>query len=112
MKQVILVRDDLKLPKGKLAAQCAHAAVEAEINSSRKKVEEWLSEGMKKVVLKVKDEAELKRYERLARSEKLVTAVIVDAGLTTVEPGTVTCMGIGPDEETKIDKIVKNLKLL
>ncbi|MEK6887101.1 MAG: peptidyl-tRNA hydrolase Pth2 [Nanoarchaeota archaeon] len=112
MKQVIIVRQDLNLPKGKMAAQCAHAAVDAEIKSPRKKVEEWLNEGMKKIVLKVKDLAELKKLERLARAEKLVVSVIVDAGLTTVEPGTVTCMGIGPDEETKIDKITGKLKMV
>ena len=112
MKQVILVRNDLKLPKGKLAAQTAHAAVEAEINSPRKKVEEWLNEGMKKVVLKVNDLDELKHFEKLARKEKLIVSVIVDAGLTAVEPGTVTCIGIGPDDEKKIDKVTKHLKLL
>ncbi len=112
MKQVILVRNDLKLPKGKLAAQVAHAAVEAEINSPRKKVEAWLSEGMKKIVLKVNDLDELKKFEKQAKAAKLVTAVIEDRGLTVVEPGTITCMAIGPDDEKKIDKIVSALKLL
>ena len=112
MKQVILVRQDLKLQKGKLAAQAAHAAVEAELNSTRKKVEAWLAFGAKKVVLKVKDLAELKKYEKLARAEKLVTAMIVDSGLTAVKPGTVTCLGIGPDEENKIDKVTGHLKIL
>jgi PTH2 family peptidyl-tRNA hydrolase len=112
MKQVILVRNDLKLPKGKMSAQVAHAAVEAEINSPRKKVETWLNEGMKKVVLKVKDLDELKKYEKLARSEKLVTAVIEDRGMTVVEPGTVTCMAIGPDDEEKIDKVTGHLKIM
>lgn len=112
MKQVILVRADLNLPKGKLAAQCAHAAVDAEIKSPRSKVETWMNEGGKKAVLKVKDLEELKHFEKLARSEKLVTAVIQDKGLTVVEPGTVTCMGIGPDEEMKINKVTGKLKLL
>ena len=112
MKQVILMRNDLKLPKGKMAAQAAHAAVEAEINSPRSKVEEWLSEGMKKIVLKVKDLKELKELEKIAKREKLVVSVIVDAGLTTVEPGTVTCVGIGPDDEKKIDKVTGHLKML
>jgi len=112
MKQVILVRQDLKLQKGKLAAQAAHAAVDAEMKSSRKKVEGWLAFGAKKVVLKVKDLAELKKYEKLARAEKLVTAMIVDAGLTAVNPGTATCLGIGPDEENKIDKVTGHLKIL
>ncbi len=112
MKQVILVRDDLKLPKGKMAAQVAHASVECVLKSSKSKVDEWHSEGMKKVVLKVKDLAELKQYEKLARAEKLTTALITDAGMTTIEPGTITCLGIGPDTEEKIDKITSNLKMI
>ena len=55
-KMVILVRQDLKLPKGKMAAQVAHAAVEAAVKSSDSKVDGWLSQGQKKVVLKVVDE--------------------------------------------------------
>lgn len=112
MKQVILVRADLKLPKGKMAAQCAHAAVESVLKSSKSKVDEWYSEGMKKVVLEVKDEAELKKYQQLAKAEKLVASLITDAGHTVVEPGTVTCLGIGPDDEEKIDKITGKLKMI
>jgi len=112
MKQVILVRSDLNLPKGKLAAQVAHAAVEAEINSSRKKVETWINEGAKKVVLKIKDLNELKEIEKEARREKLTVSVIEDRGLTVVEPGTITCMAIGPDEEQIINKITGHLKIV
>ena len=112
MKQVILVRQDLNLSKGKTSAQCSHAAVEAEINSSRSKVETWLNEGAKKVVLKVKDLKELKELEKLARREKLVVSVIEDRGLTEVEPGTITCIGIGPDDEDKINKVTGHLKML
>ena len=112
MKQVILIREDLKLQKGKLAAQASHAAVEAEVTPPRSKVETWLNEGAKKVVLKIKDLDELKKYEKQARREKLVVAVIVDRGLTAVKPGTVTCMAIGPDDENKINKITGHLKIL
>ena len=112
MKQVILVREDLKLPKGKMAAQVAHASVESVLKSSKSKVDEWHSEGMKKVVLSVKDEAELKKYQQLAKTEKLVASLITDAGHTVVEPGTVTCLGIGPDDEEKIDKITGKLKMM
>ena len=52
-KQVILVRQDLKLPKGKMAAQCAHASVEAVFNSDKSKVDAWRDQGQKKIVLKV-----------------------------------------------------------
>jgi peptidyl-tRNA hydrolase, PTH2 family len=112
MKQVILVRDDLKLPKGKMAAQVAHAAVEATLKSSKSKVDEWISEGMAKIVLKVKDLDELKKYQQLAKAEKLVASMITDAGHTVVEPGTITCMAIGPDDEEKIDKVTGNLKMM
>ena len=111
-KQVILVRTDLKLPKGKLGAQCAHASVEAALKSSRDAVDEWRSEGGKKVVLKAADLNELRKYEALARKEKLITTLITDAGHTTVEPGTVTCLGIGPDKEEKIDRVTGKLKML
>ncbi|MBW2981401.1 peptidyl-tRNA hydrolase Pth2 [Candidatus Woesearchaeota archaeon] len=112
MKQVILVRDDLKLPKGKLSAQVAHAAVEAAFNSDKKKVDEWRKTGAKKVVLKVKDEKELLKYLQEAKDNKLKTALITDAGKTVIAPGTKTCAGIGPDEEDKIDEVTGKLKMI
>lgn len=112
MKQVILVRQDLKLPKGKLAAQVAHASVEAALNSPKDRLSVWRGTGGKKVVLKVKDERELLQFQRLAGQNKLVSALITDAGHTVVEPGTITCLGIGPDEESKIDLLTAKLKML
>ena len=111
-KQVILVRQDLKLPKGKLSVQVAHAAVEATLKSSDKKVSVWRKEGMPKIVLKVKDEKELLFYLQKAKDEGLVTALITDAGKTVVAPGTKTCGAIGPDEEEKIDSVTGKLPLL
>lgn len=112
LKQVILVRQDLKLPKGKLASQAAHASVDAVLKSNKKLVKEWKSVGMKKVILKVKDLDELLKFEKEAKAHDLVTAIITDAGLTTVEPGTTTCMAIGPDAEGKIDQVTGKLKIL
>jgi len=111
-KQVIVVRQDLNLPKGKLASQVAHASVEGVINSKRGVLQVWREHGMKKVVLKVADAAELERYRVLAGKEKLVTALIRDAGLTVVPPGTVTCLGIGPVDEKKVDRITGMLKIV
>lgn len=111
-KQVILVRQDLKLPKGKLSAQVGHASVENVLKSDPKKIIAWREQGMPKIVLKVKDLNELREYERLTRKDKLTCSVITDAGRTTVKPGTVTCMAIGPDEEKKIDAITSKLGLL
>ena len=112
MKQVILVRNDLKLPKGKLAAQCSHAAVEAAFNSDKKLVDEWRKTGAKKVVLKVKDEKELLKYLQEAKDSGLKTSLITDAGKTVIAPGTKTCVGIGPDEEDKIDEVTGKLKIV
>ncbi|MBI2143893.1 peptidyl-tRNA hydrolase [Candidatus Woesearchaeota archaeon] len=111
-KQVILVRTDLKLPKGKACVQVAHASLEAALKSSKGVIDEWRSGGGKKVVLKAAGLDELRKYEALARKEKLVTSLITDAGHTTVAPGTVTCLGIGPDNEEKIDKVTGSLKIL
>ena len=111
-KQVILVRQDLKLPKGKLSTQVAHASVSAMLKCHKDDIKEWQHEGMKKIVLKVKDFDELLLYKRKAEDADLVTALITDAGHTVVEPGTTTCLGIGPDKEEKIDKLTGQLKMV
>ncbi len=111
-KQVILVRDDLKLSKGKLAVQVAHASVETVLNSSPLIIEKWRKEGMKKVVLKVKNLEELFYYNNLAKSKKLISSIIRDAGKTEIKEGTITCLGIGPNKEEIIDSITRNLKIL
>ena len=111
-KQVILVRDDLRLPKGKLAAQCAHASVEAALKSEKDILKAWRMLGAKKIVLKVATKDDLYRYNQLAKDAGLKSALITDAGKTVIAPGTETCVGIGPDEEEKIDKITGSLKML
>lgn len=112
LKQVILVRQDLQLPKGKLASQAAHASVDTVLQSSEAIVKKWRKEGMAKIVVKVKDEKELRIFIEDAKAVGLVTTIISDAGRTTVEPGTVTCGAIGPAEEKDIDRITGELKLL
>ena len=111
-KQVILVREDLKLPKGKLAAQSSHASVDATLKSDKKIVDVWKISGGKKVVLKVKDEKELMKYKQMAEDYGLKTALVTDAGRTVLEPGTITCLGIGPDLEEEINKITGKLKMM
>ncbi len=112
LKQVILVRQDLKLPKGKLAAQAAHASVEAVLKSDTSLVKSWRKTGMAKIVLKVKDEKELIKFFQLAKDENITASLITDAGRTVIAPGTKTCVGIGPAEEDEIDSLTKDLKLL
>lgn len=112
LKQVIVVRADLKMPKGKLAAQVAHGSVEAVINSDKKMVQDWAKQGMKKVVLKVDGLKELRSLLVEAKNAGLKVGLINDAGRTFLSPGTTTVLGIGPDEEEKINKITGNLQML
>ena len=115
LKQVIIVRKDLKLPKGKLCVQVAHAAVSAYIETKKVKpewAEEWIKEGQKKIVVKVNNLKELEEKKEEADNLGLPNSIIADAGLTVLEPGTVTCLGIGPAPVDLIDKITGDLKLL
>ena len=111
-KQVIIIRTDLRLPKGKMAGQAAHAAVEAALKSDKKNISAWRKEGQKKVVLKVLDEDQLYRLKMQAEDLGLITALITDAGKTVIAPGTTTCIAIGPDLEEEIDKVAGGLKLI
>ena len=111
-KQVILVRADLKMSKGKLAAQVGHASVESMIKSHKDDVEKWRDQGMKKSVLKVSSRQQLYYYKRKAEDAGLVVGLIIDAGHTELKPGTPTCLGIGPDKEDKIDAVTGKLKLM
>ena len=112
LKQVILVRHDLKLPKGKLAVQVAHASVDAVLASDKKLVAEWLKQGGKKVVLKVSGLDELAQFEKKALDKGFVTALVADAGHTVLKPGTVTCLAIGPGPEAKVNLLTKELKMV
>ena len=112
LKQVILVRQDLKMPKGKLAVKVAHASVEAALRSDVPLLQEWRKQGMKKVLLKVKDKKELLMYNQWAKDRGFVTALITDAGKTYFYTSTTTCLAIGPDEEDKLDILTGELKLL
>jgi len=112
LKQTIVIRNDLKMGKGKVGSQCAHASLAAFLKAKRQDREQWLKEGMKKVVLKVSNDKELVELCRLAKKEKLPCELIRDAGLTQIKPGSVTALGIGPADNEKVNKITGKLKLL
>ena len=110
-KQAIIVRTDLGMGKGKIAAQVAHASVNALEKADSKTVEEWKNHGMKKIVLKVGSKQEL--LELFQKLKKLFPAALIkDAGLTQITPGEPTCVGIGPTSEIELDKFLGDLKLL
>jgi len=111
LKQVILVRKDLKMSKGKAAAQVAHGAVEAVLKSDKNLVSKWRGEGMKKVTLSVNSEKELYKYLQIAKDYGLITALIRDAGRTEIAPNSPTVLAIGPDYEKKIDQVTDELSM-
>jgi peptidyl-tRNA hydrolase len=112
MKQVIVVSEALRLPRGKLAAQVAHASVSALLGASHDDLRQWLEEGMPKVVLRVDDETQLAELERRATAAGLSAVLIHDAGRTVVAPGTITCLGIGPADDVAIDALTGTLRLV
>jgi len=114
-KLVIAVRSDLELSKGKLAVQVAHAAVMAALDAKahhRKWFADWYAEGQKKVVVKGGTIHDLQALRGKARSLGLTTALVEDAGLTELPPGTITCLGIGPGPNAIVDQVTGGLKLM
>jgi len=114
-KQAIVVRNDLKMQKGKIAAQVAHASLTSAEQTKKEKPElfrKWWERGQKKVVLKVNSLDAIFEITEIAERNNIVFSIIEDKGLTQIPPGTVTCVGIGPDEDKKIEKITGKLKLL
>lgn len=116
-KMVIVVRKDIQMTPGKIAAQCSHAAVECYRQSAKHSrlqllSKKWLLYGQPKIILKVYSEKEILDIHQRARSAGLVTAKIADAGHTQVCSGTITAVGIGPALIADIDKITSKLKIL
>mgnify|MGYP001255479010 CR=1 FL=1 len=125
-KQVIVMRKDLNMRKGKIAAQASHASLGAILNYGskiyegtlsltieNKAVKDWLEGRFTKVCVSVDSEEELIDIYMKAMHNKVNVKLIKDAGLT--EFGgvpTYTCLAIGPDYPENIDKITGHLKLL
>lgn len=114
---VIVVRSDLPMGKGKIGAQCAHAALECcrqTFNSQKKQqmFQSWLRVGQPKIVLRIQNEEDLLTLADKAQHAGLITAIIKDAGRTQLTPGTVTVVGIGPGSNEIIDSLTSKLRLL
>ncbi|MHB8360253.1 MAG: peptidyl-tRNA hydrolase Pth2 [Thermoplasmataceae archaeon] len=113
-KLVVIIRKDLDIGKGKMAAQVAHAAVNLALHAEKKDKKVfriWEALGAKKVVVRVSGVEELFQLKHKAEMKGLSTSIIMDAGLTQIPPGTITCLGIGPAESSEIDEITGNLPL-
>lgn len=113
-KLVILMRNDLKMGKGKIGAQAGHAAVVCALASQKndkRTFDSWMASGQTKIVLKIDSERELFEFKAIADAQGITNAVIQDAGRTQIDPGTYTCLGLGPAPVSQLDKITGELKM-
>ena len=114
IKQVIVVRTDLDMGKGKIAAQVGHACVLG-AEHVRKSNPDWFMKwwgGQEKVVVKISGLKELEKIRSGAIEIGIPWSEVTDAGHTQIAPGTTTCISLGPAPEDLIDKITGDLKLL
>ncbi|KAF6770129.1 hypothetical protein AHF37_11771 [Paragonimus kellicotti] len=113
-KMVLVVRTDLNMGKGKIAAQCSHAAVSCFQYAQAENpglLSTWEEQGQPKIVLKSDSLKELELLSEKADSLGLVNFIIHDAGHTQVPSGTATVLGIGPGLAADIDRVTGDLKL-
>jgi PTH2 family peptidyl-tRNA hydrolase len=127
IKQVIVMRKDLNMRKGKMVAQGSHASLSfltrgiknvkgSLVNKSIYNVDEamqWFEEGFTKICVSVDSEAELMDIYERAMVCDLNVHLITDAGHTEFNGvPTKTCLAIGPNKASEINKITSHLKLL
>ncbi|KAI3327710.1 PTH2-domain-containing protein [Xylariaceae sp. AK1471] len=122
-KLVLVVRTDLGMTKGKIAAQCSHATLACYKTLSRsasrqptsaeaKILQRWERLGQAKIAVQVKSQDELLTLMGKARSLGITAEVIQDAGRTQIDPGSLTVLGVGPAPKSLVDQVTGGLKLL
>jgi peptidyl-tRNA hydrolase, PTH2 family len=111
-KLSVVVRTDLGMGRGKIAAQVAHAAVTAVLAARSTDLAGWLADGQPKVILRVGSVTELGQIVAAASAAGLPTEIIRDAGRTQLEPGTATCCAVGPADAARVDAVTGGLALL
>lgn len=113
-KQILVVRKDLNMRKGKIAAQCAHASLAAYLeNPDDDRMVAWLKGPFTKICVSVDSEEDILRVEKQAKAHGLITRMIVDAGRTEFNGiPTRTVLAIGPDTHEALEPITGHLKLI
>lgn len=126
LKQIIVMRTDLGMRKGKMIAQGCHASLQVIIDAMHRDHEdhvtiemtnamhEWaFGSSFTKICVRVESEEELDNIFRQAQDAGIVSSLVVDSGRTEFHGvPTKTCCAIGPDLSSKIDPITRDLKLL
>ena len=125
-KQVIIVRKDLNMRKGKIAAQASHASMKVLLDTQITRTNagevvlqptqamlEWIDGIFTKICVSVNSEEELVAIYEKAKSLGIPTAIIKDSGLTEFNGvPTLTCVAVGPDYVDNVDMVTKGLPLL
>lgn len=118
-RMALVVRTDLKMTKGKAAAQCAHAALGCyrlmlEDNLASQNLtllRRWEKTGQAKITLQVKSKEDLDLLFAKAISMNVNSYIVHDAGRTQIEAGSATVLGLGPAPKLVLDQITSDLKL-
>ncbi|KAK2780249.1 mitochondrial peptidyl-trna hydrolase [Colletotrichum kahawae] len=122
-KLVLVVRTDLGMTKGKMAAQASHAtlacykslskaATRDPSSAAAKILSRWERLGQAKIAVQIKDQNEMLELMGKARSLGITAEVIADAGRTQIEAGSLTVLGVGPAPKSLVDQVTSHLKLL
>jgi PTH2 family peptidyl-tRNA hydrolase len=119
VKQVIVMRNDLGMRKGKMIAQGCHSSISfltRKLQSNRKMTDveqQWVNDRFTKICVRVDSEQELIDIHNKALANGIESHLITDAGYTEFNGmPTKTCLALGPDYASKIDVITGHLKLL
>lgn len=114
LSMALLVRKDIEMSVGKVAVQCAHAAVDCSLQA-RKSIpqifEMWRNTGSRKICLSAIDDLDIMYWKEKCEEAGLVHAIVRDAGKTEVPPNTVTVLGVGPAYKTSLDALFSQLEL-
>lgn len=111
LKMVLVVRMDLGMSAGKVAAQCVHAALGGVRASDQSTVTAWRHTGEPVICLKCGSLEEMHGLRSAAAAANLRTYIVHDAGRTEVPGGSQTVLSIGPSTKSRIDQVTGNLKL-
>ena len=115
LKMVFVVNHELKMGKGKIAAQVAHAAVKATLACGERDpalLDAWFKTGQKKICVKGDSAQHLEQLSIDAKKNGLLANKIHDAGHTQIPAGSFTVLAIGPCRDEDIETVTGDLKLL
>eukprot|EP01095_Lingulamoeba_sp_RSL-Kostka_P010908 TRINITY_DN400_c0_g3_i4.p1 TRINITY_DN400_c0_g3~~TRINITY_DN400_c0_g3_i4.p1 ORF type:complete len:114 (+),score=44.85 TRINITY_DN400_c0_g3_i4:464-805(+) len=111
---VFCIRKDLKMQKGKICAQVAHAVLgiyKKNVKRENPKLYAWEMTGQAKITLQCPSLEELLIVEEKAKEKGILTHKVIDAGRTQIAAGSITVLALGPAENEMFDDITTDFKL-